>query len=321
MTDTPKKPLALLAPLDGSRLAEAVLPTVCQLAKRLSSPVILLHIVEERPPATVHGERHLADMPEATRYLDTIAARLQAQGIEVETHTHGPREGDVARSIVDHRREMGVQLIILCTHGRGGWRGLLFGSIAQKVLQRGSGPILLIPTHGVDAPPAFDVRRILVPVDGTPDREPALEQAIVVARLFQAELHLVLVIPTLGTLSGGGAATGLLLPATMRAVLDLAEQGAVEYLDRVVARCRAGGLVARGQVARGDPVPAILDVADKLPADLIVAATHGRAGLDAVLSRSVSARVAEHVACPIWLVRVPDSAEGTAEATKTRQGD
>lgn len=309
MTDMAQKPLALLVPLDGSRLAEAVLPTVCQLAKRLAAPVILLHIVEERPPATVHGEHHLADMMEATRYLDTIAARLQEQSIEVETHTHGPREGDVARSIVDHRREMGVQLIILCTHGGGGWRGLLFGSIAQKVLQRGSGPILLIPTQGVKAPPSFNVRQILVLLDGTPDREPALEQAMVVARLFQAELRLVLVIPTLGTLSGGGAATGLLLPTTMRAVLDLAEQGATEYLDTVVKRCRAEGIAARGQVARGDPVPAILDVAEKLPADLIVAATHGRAGLEAVLSRSVSARVAERVACPIWLIRVSDTAD------------
>ncbi len=320
MTDAPIKTLALLAPLDGSRLAEAVLPTVCQLAKRLSAPVILLHIVEERPPTTVHGERHLADMAEATHYLDDIAARLQAQGIEVETHTHGPREGDVARSIVDHRREMGVQLIILCTHGRGGWRGLLYGSIAQQVLQRGSGPILLIPSRGVEAPPTFEVRRILVPMDGTPDHEPALEQAMILARLFDAELRLVLVIPTMGTLSGGSAATGLLLPRTMRAVLDLAEQGAAEYLAGVVERCRVQGIVARGQVARGDPAPAILDLAEKIPADLIVAATHGRAGLDAVLSRSVSARVAEHVACPLWLVRVPDSAETQADG-KAREGD
>lgn len=309
MTDAPTKTLALLAPLDGSRLAEAVLPTLCQLAKRLSAPVILLHIVEERPPTTVHGERHLTGLDEATGYLDDIAARLRAQGIGVETHVHGPREGDVARSIVDHRREMGVGLIILCTHGRGGWRGLLYGSIAQKVMQRGSGPILLIPSRGVEAPPSFDVRRILVPVDGTPDHEPALEQAMALARLFDAELQLVLVIPTLRTLRGGDAATGLLLPATMRAVLDLAEQGAVDYLRGVVERCRAEGIVARAQVARGDPAPVILELANKMPADLIVAATHGRAGLDAVLNRSVSARVAEGVACPLWLVRVPDSNE------------
>lgn len=321
MTDALKKPFVLLAPLDGSRLAEAVLPTVCQLARRLSASVILLHIVEERPPATVHGEHHLGTLEEATQYLDDVAARLRAQGIEVETHVHGPREGDVARSIVDHRREMGVQLIILCAHGRGGWRGLLFGSIAQKVLQRGSGPILLIPSRGVEAPPSFNVRQIVVPIDGTPDREPALEQAIALAGLFDAELRLVLVIPTLRTLSGGDAATGLLLPATMRAVLDLAEQGASDYLDGVVARCRAEGIMARGQVARGDPVPVLLDLAEKIPADLIVAATHGRAGLDAVLNRSVSARVAEHVACPLWLVRLPDSADASADGENAREGD
>ncbi|MFN8484928.1 MAG: universal stress protein [Anaerolineae bacterium] len=321
MSDASQKPLALLAPLDGSHLAEAVLPTLCQLARRLSAPVILLHIVEEKPPATVHGERHLTGLEEATHYLDKIADRLRGEGIQVETHVHGPREGDVARSIGDHHREMGVQLVVLCTHGRGGWRGLLFGSIAQKVLQRGSGPILLIPSRGVEAPPVFDIHRILVPVDGTPDHEPALEQAVALAELFDAELRLVLVIPTLRTLRGGDAATGLLLPRTMRAVLDLAEQGAAEYLQDVVERCGKAGIVARGQVARGDPAPVILDLAEKIPADLIVAATHGRAGLDAILNRSVSARVAEGVACPIWLVRVPDSPDTATDGEKARDGD
>src|SRR5579864_3493459 len=120
----------LLVPLDGSRLAESVLPVVERLAAAGAIPV-LLHVLERGAPATVHGERHLCAADEATAYLDDVAARLQAGGGAVELHTHEAPEGDVAGSIVAHAEEERADLIVLCTHGGGGVRDLLVGSIAQ----------------------------------------------------------------------------------------------------------------------------------------------------------------------------------------------
>ncbi len=65
----------LLVPLDGSRLAEAVLPVAELLAERLKATVSLLHVLERGAPGTVHGERHLAGIEEANAYLAKVAER------------------------------------------------------------------------------------------------------------------------------------------------------------------------------------------------------------------------------------------------------
>jgi nucleotide-binding universal stress UspA family protein len=298
----------LLVPLDGSQLAEAVLPAVERMAGHFQAAVTLLHVLERRPPATIHGERHLTDRAEAETYLGVIAERLRTAGTAVTTHVHAAGEGDVARSIVDHVQEINADLVVLCTHGASGFRRVLFGSIAQQVLQRGATPILLIrPTETEKAPP-FDPHRIIVPLDGTAAHEPALMTATVLARVLGAELHLVLVIPTLATLADERAATGLLLPTTMTAILDLAQQGAVEYLAQIVARCRAEGLTVTAEVLRGDAALMVLDCAERLDADLIVMASHGRAGLDAILAGSVAPRIAGRLGRPLLLVRAGEVA-------------
>ena len=56
----------ILVALDGSRLAEAVLPAACSLAKTLGARLALVHVLEKEPPATVHGEPHQRDVQEAS---------------------------------------------------------------------------------------------------------------------------------------------------------------------------------------------------------------------------------------------------------------
>ena len=302
--------LRFLVPLDGSHLAESVLSVVMQMASRFHAQVTLLHIVEEHPPTVIHGEPHLTGVAQAQAYLEEIATRLRSSGIQVEIHVHQEKEHDVARSIVQHSQEMNADLVIMCTHGHGGLRELLFGSKAQQALQQGTQSILLVfPREDGSAYP-INLQRILVPLDGTAAHEPALPLAITIARTFGAELHLVLVIPTLATLSGDQAVSGLLLPATMRAILDLSEESAADYLEQVVARCRAEGVVAQTEILRGDIVPTVLGLAERLNVDLIVLASHGRTGLDALLTGSVASRIAGRRIRPLLLVRAGRSEGG-----------
>ena len=295
--------LRFLVPLDGSRLAETVLPVVQQMASRFHAQVTLLHIIEQHPPAVIHGERHLTNVVQAQAYLEQIALQLRSSDILVELHVHQDKENNVARSIVQHAQEMNADLVIMCTHGHGGLRELLFGSNAQQALQQGTQSILLLFPREDGSEYAFNLQHILVPLDGTAAHEPALPAATTLARTFGAQLHLVLVIPTLATLSGEQAVSGLLLPITMRAVLDLAEQGAADYLEQAVASCRAEGVVARAEVLRGDTVPLVLGLAERLNVDLIVLASHGRTGLDALLTGSVASRIAGRKDRPLLLVR------------------
>ena len=78
----------LLVPLDGSPLAEAVLPAVRFLAGQGVNHIVLLHVLEHDPPETIHGQRHLTEEISAEQYLKTIAASLLALNVGVDVHVH-----------------------------------------------------------------------------------------------------------------------------------------------------------------------------------------------------------------------------------------
>lgn len=295
----------LLVPLDGSQLAEAALPIAEGIAQAEGARIALLHVLERGAPREVHGERHLRGLDEAEAYLAEIADRLQSTGIPVEYHAHEVPEGDVARSIVAHAVEEGADLIVLATHGRGGMRHLLSGSIAQQVLRRGATPVLLARPNGASAP-AFAPRRLLVPLDATAAAEAALAPAAALARSLGASLHLVMVVPTPETIRGDRLAAATLLPAATRAALDLEHTEAESYLDDLAQGLKTAGVAVTTEVRRGDTAAALTDEAAEPDVGLVVVATHGRAGLQAVWAGSIMARVLARTRAPVLLLRTID---------------
>lgn len=290
----------LLVPLDGSNLAATVLSAATYVAQITGATITLLHVTEHNPPQAVHGERHLTTVDEARRYLATVAATLPPS-INVKQHVHPNEENDIAHSIVVHAREFGVDLIVMCTHGSGSLRRWLSGSIAQKVIALGHTPVLLIRPPATDAS-AYVCRRILVPLDGDPDHEAGLSMAIAVAKISQASLHLIMVVPTPNTLTGDGIATARLLPATTAEALNMLRTSAAAYLQHQETRLREEGLSVTTEVLRGDPAAAIAQAADTAKADLIVMATHGKTHLDAFWSGSVTPKVTSRARLPLLLV-------------------
>ena len=140
----------ILVPLDGSRLSEASLRAAAVLAEKLGSSVTLLHVIEQDAPTEVHKERHLTRPDEAEAYLTETAQRAFAPSVRVATHVHAAPVADVARSIVQHAAaEFEPDLIVTCTHGRGGVHDLLFGNIAQQIVAHGTTPLLIIKPDSV----------------------------------------------------------------------------------------------------------------------------------------------------------------------------
>jgi nucleotide-binding universal stress UspA family protein len=297
----------LLVPLDGSRLAEAALPAAAYLSKKLDAWVTLIHVIERGVPQQIHGEHHLSDPIEASAYLDEVAARAFSPGVHVEQHVHITEVEDVARSIVEHANELGPDLIVMCTHGQGGLRTWLLGSMAQQVIGLGVTPVLLIQPDGVGVAPAFACRRLLVPLDGNPDHQQGLVVAAALARACTADLHLLMAVPTLGTLSGEPSTAARLLPSATSAWLDMSEEAARAHLQPQVINLRASGLPATAEVRRGDPAAAVSRTARRIQADLIVMGTHGRRGMDAFWSGSVAAQVSSKSRVPMLLVPVRQS--------------
>lgn len=293
----------ILVPLDGSSLAEAVLTLVERLAVAENARVTLLHVLERGAPATVHGERHLRELAEAEAYLREIAARLEAAGISTTYHAHEVPEGDVARSIVQHADEEEADLIAITTHGGGRVRHLLFGSIAQQVLQRGSVPVLLARPPSEGGTGTFLPGPVLVPLDGTRAAEVALEPAADLARALGQELHLVMVVATPETVRGDRTAVQTLLPASTRAALDVERQDAGAYLDGLAERLQSANLTVTTDVRRGGTASALAGEAEEHGVGVMVVATHGRAGLQAIWAGSVGARLLARTRAPILLLR------------------
>jgi nucleotide-binding universal stress UspA family protein len=294
----------LLVPLDGSNMAESVLPAVSTLARRMNVTVTLLHVIEKDAPREVHGDLHLTDPAEARMYLNKVAAEAFPSDVCVERHVHTAAVSDVARSIVSHSRESGGDLIVMSTHGRGGLRDWLFGSIAQQVIANGTAPVLLMRPKEAAAG-AFTCRRVLIPLDGDEEHEQALSTAIHLARICGSTLHLILVVPTRQTLKRQRAATARLLPSATSALLDMALASGKEYLDHQVSRLSSLHFAATAEIMRGDPATAISNAADRTQADLIVLATHRKTGSEAFWSESVAPQVSNRSHRPLLLVPLP----------------
>jgi nucleotide-binding universal stress UspA family protein len=299
----------ILVPLDGSHLAEAALPVVVSLARSFGSRITLLHVIEREAPSEVHGERHLDNPREAWEYLHEVVSRAFPGNPCVEAHVHEEPEKSVSVSIADHVREFGVDLVVMCTHGRGGLRAFMFGRIAQQAASLSAIPLLFVqPDEGTEVS-EFDCRRIVVPLDGNTDHEQGLHAAQRLAVVYGAELHLVIVVHTVHTLPGEDAATARMLPRASFAVLEIALLDAEQYLAGHVHRLQAAGILVTASILRGDPVSAIAGAAESISADLVVLGTHGKTGMDAFWSRSATPLLSRKIMIPFLLVPVHGSSD------------
>ena len=133
--------------LDGSPVAEAIIPFIVQIAGPLDLEVVLVRVNRPVPPEIIEGSRHvIVETAETSRldaeeYLAPVAVELRKQGVRARTQV---RRGEPAEEIVLAARESGADLIAMTTHGRSGLGRLLFGSVAEAVLRESRLPVFLM---------------------------------------------------------------------------------------------------------------------------------------------------------------------------------
>jgi nucleotide-binding universal stress UspA family protein len=136
-----------LVPLDGSPVAESIIPLLMQIAGPLDMSVILLRVLEPIPPMVsdrgqpVMVEDLRARMRDAEEYLAPLAAILRARGVRTSWVI---RRGRADEEIVAAARDADADLIAMSTHGRGGLGRLLFGSVAEQVLRHADVPVFMM---------------------------------------------------------------------------------------------------------------------------------------------------------------------------------
>ncbi|MDR7419342.1 MAG: universal stress protein [Armatimonadota bacterium] len=269
----------ILAPLDGSTLAERGLDYATRLAKHLNLGLTLLRVVASS-----------GDVPAARSYLDAAAARAAGAGARAASEI---RQGDAVQEILDAEHD--ADLLVLTTHGASGVERFFLGSVADRVLRYGRAPMFLARAFH---PPVSSLSPILVPLDGSSHAERILPYVTLFARALAADVKVLRVIHTRAFDAVAYP------PQIVQMTLDWERTQSAEYVERVVRDLRAAGLRVEGRVREAEPYQAICEVSGEQAGGFIAMATRGRTGLARTLLGSVAAQVSEQAPDPVFLLRV-----------------
>jgi nucleotide-binding universal stress UspA family protein len=143
---------SIVVPLDGSELAEGVLPAVEELAKNLDLEVTLLGVYGVPYGGSSAGEGFYSPTrietfiaglrAETIEYLEKKAAELRGKGLDKVTFL--AKEGLAADEIISTARRTSDNLIAMCTHGRTGVTRWMMGSVTETVVRHSGDPVLVV---------------------------------------------------------------------------------------------------------------------------------------------------------------------------------
>jgi len=271
----------ILVPLDGSTLAECVLPHVIALAPVTNARVTLLHVMQQAPNGRGNSavdpiEWHLQKQ-KSEKYLEEIGSRLNKSGIlGVERII---LEGNPANSVVDYARNNNVDLIVLSTHGQSGLSGWNVSSVVQKILLRSYKSILLVRAYLPASGGVTKVRykRLFVGLDCSPRSEFVLPFAIGLAQYHKSQLILESVIERPQVINRMPLANED--AELVNKFVEKNYQAASRYLKQLLTQFSMQELKFKAHVSIGDnPIAVLHDMAEESNADLVLLAAHGYSG-------------------------------------------
>jgi len=273
----------ILVPLDGSQLAECVLPHMVAIARCFDSEITLLRILEKNQASAsaqlFDSLNWQINKTKATLYLEKIRTRLQESGVRARAMV---LEGLVAEGITDYSQNAGVKLIILSSHGRHGLTALGISSITQKIILSVQTSLLIVRAqqYGALPQPLSEMplyRRILVPLDGSQRAENVLPTITQLALYHKAQLHLAQVVQT-------PEMARQMPPA--REDIDLAERVVARnleeggrYLEQVKGRSYLQGIGVQTHLITSDNAAVALhQLGEQEQIDLVAVSAHGHSG-------------------------------------------
>ena len=292
----------MLIPLDGSRVAEQVLPYARFLAKALTIPVELLEVVD---PETLVAFAN----PAQGRHLDNLVAEAVSRaGIYLETTARSfqgaqvkslAEKGKAEEVVIEKATAAEGTLIVMATHGRSGIQRWLLGSVADKVLHGATNHLFLVratdqgKTDGEAA-----LKTVIVPLDGSTIAEQALPHVVALAARMQLQVVLIRAYalpPTVSPEDYGYYSAE---------ILDHLESEARDYLQKKANEIKQKGVAnVTSVVNTGYGAEEIITLGRNTPDNFIAMSTHGRSGIQRWVLGSVTDRVVRHSGDPVLIVR------------------
>lgn len=299
----------VLIPLDGSPLAEAILPLLKPLIRRVEAEVILVQVAQYPAVPGASGYVPLVEFEEPAReYIRGRVAGLSEEGIRARGVV---RVGPAADGILDAVEAEGASMIALTTHGRSGVSRWVMGSVTERVVRSSPVPVLAIrsfPREGSRsahlAPQVmFAPRKILVPLDGSENSLGIVPWAISLARRFEAQA-------TLLRVHEAGEAPDAIVPPDRATGRPFPRQRPARPFGEAAVQAAVrtfmdAGVPAQLAESTGDPGTGILKAAYDSGAELIAMATHGRSGPTRWMLGSVTEKVLRASELPMLIVRSP----------------
>jgi nucleotide-binding universal stress UspA family protein len=280
----------ILVATDFSPNADAALERAIVFGRALNSEILLVHCYLPSPYLFPNAALPVVDvidlaMKGAQQQLDRRAEQVSETGIPVRSLL---RYGAAGREIEEACRVEEVDLVIMGTHGHTGVPRFILGSVAERVVRTAPCSVLTVGPGAVGPP--RPMKRILVATDFSRGAEHAIDDAVDLAKTWQAELTIVHVCE----------------PVPPNAPADTAERytrRASDALESTAAAHAKPGLTIKTMLRTGRSWEQIDEGVSAIDADLVLLGTEGRGRIGRLLLGSVAERVVRTSPCPVLVVR------------------
>jgi nucleotide-binding universal stress UspA family protein len=283
---------------DFSGQSQEAFEVAGSLATRFSAELYLLHHAQPTIlPPTQDVETFYAALEKKLAGL--IASQAAFEGLNVQPLL--ARSGNVI-NFAKTVKEQDIDLLVMATHGHGGFKRFLFGSFVERAIRFSHCPVLVCQVSAPEeqTTPKVDFRRMLVAHDFSSQSLVAVNFAHQWARSLKAKTRILHVVDTESGITGFEVE----LFSNWREYHEKKKEEAQKLLQKLV-REDLKDIQAERCVTMGHPGLEILSQAEDFTADLIVIGTHGGSVLERHLLGSVAARVIREATCPVLLVREP----------------
>ena len=298
MAEIPERKLqTILAATDFSSTADTGVDWAIELAKDHGARIELIHalLVPSRATDFVPSPPDFTDALQeaASGRLNEINSRVRDSGVEVSSEL---RLGIPSQVILETAIDKDADLIVVGTRGLSGFRHLLLGSTAERVVQHAHCPVLTV--HPGDTDKHRPIETVMVPTDFSRDAETAYFAALTLlgkTRRTKVVLLHVYHLPYEYTAYGT-------IPTSLDYFKDI-EGAAEDRLATLADELRQQGFQVETIAREGFPPEVILAEAEAAGADLIAMGTHGRTGLAHLVLGSTAERVVQRADCPVLTLR------------------
>ena len=290
----------ILCPVDLSDVSRDAINHAVLLARWYKAKITALHVCN---PLVVpetdfivlgFGPRPVLTDEDVKQAREQVLACFRSAGQDIEVLIDS---GQAAHQVLERAKSLPADVVVMGTHGAGGFEHLVLGSVTEKVLRRATCPVLTVPprAHTIAKLP---FKRILCPLDFSESSLTALDFAFSLAQQGDAELTILHVFEW--PAEDESLTTRPLLPPEYRRDRERDATAKLQELipDSIRDCCRPTTRLAHGKAYRE-----ILGIATEDNSDLIVMGVHGRNALNLMLFGSTTNQVVRAATCPVLTVR------------------